>query len=347
MADETKDPREAVLFAACVNGDSEIPNILADLDAADPIRRMWPEVVEALERVGDRRMWRYAGGELVWRGMSSDGNEIEVESPLDILGDLLTRARAITPRSPPMTNEQVGAIRCTCEWSHPVDGRVQSDWPAELDPSCPVHSQDAESVEGDLPDIDGNGRDLIRNLFRRFGINDPGDAMDWLAEGLREHIVCPTRPDADPLDGALCETCPEGIDKDAVVEVNMCEDCYNSLVPDETPPHTEPGEGVEGEAAPYGGSWRAHAEASDGCLLMIRDELVRHLGEDALRRTPPMMYPEAIRQAIGEARAQHRRVGREEIERAFRDYADGTCTCVDTLADEIGMKITPEEGDDG
>jgi hypothetical protein len=48
MSDETKDPRESVLYAACVKYDSEIPSILARLDAADPIRAAWPELVEAL-----------------------------------------------------------------------------------------------------------------------------------------------------------------------------------------------------------------------------------------------------------------------------------------------------------
>ena len=55
MADETKDPREAVLEdwrweLGRREPDADHPSeVLADLDAADPIRQLWPEPVEALE----------------------------------------------------------------------------------------------------------------------------------------------------------------------------------------------------------------------------------------------------------------------------------------------------------
>jgi hypothetical protein len=57
MSDETRDPREAVLtearagFAAvpATHADSRI--ILARLDASDPVRKLLPELVEALEAI--------------------------------------------------------------------------------------------------------------------------------------------------------------------------------------------------------------------------------------------------------------------------------------------------------
>ena len=57
MADDPKDPREAVLEdwrweLGRREPDPDHPwEVLADLDAADPIRQLWPEVVEALEHM--------------------------------------------------------------------------------------------------------------------------------------------------------------------------------------------------------------------------------------------------------------------------------------------------------
>lgn len=36
------------------------------------------------------------------------------------------------------------------------------------------------------------------------------------------------------LTGAFCETCTTDVSKDSVVEVNMCDDCYQAYVPDTT-----------------------------------------------------------------------------------------------------------------
>ena len=52
MADEQRDPREAVLDEYTVFPGAA-PKLLARLDAADPLRAMLPEVVEALRRLLD------------------------------------------------------------------------------------------------------------------------------------------------------------------------------------------------------------------------------------------------------------------------------------------------------
>ena len=43
---------------------------------------------------------------------------------------------------------------------------------------------------------------------------------------------------------------------------------------------------------------RTNAEMADGCLDMVREVLEVVLGKEAMEGTPPMMYPEAIRQAL-------------------------------------------------
>lgn len=35
-----------------------------------------------------------------------------------------------------------GVVRCGCQWAHPANGEVLQEWPAEIDPHCPVHGVD-------------------------------------------------------------------------------------------------------------------------------------------------------------------------------------------------------------
>jgi hypothetical protein len=108
MSDETRDPREAVLAdwrweLRRVNPSPEPEaDILARLDAADPLRQIWPEVVEALEetvRRANSRL-REAKGEDYGHVHFCDHrvqHEATVRSLADTINDLLTRARATTP----------------------------------------------------------------------------------------------------------------------------------------------------------------------------------------------------------------------------------------------------------
>jgi uncharacterized coiled-coil protein SlyX len=52
---------------------------------ASHVQKLVGELRLAMLRVGDRKMWRTVNGELVWRGMAGDGNEIETEDPRDII----------------------------------------------------------------------------------------------------------------------------------------------------------------------------------------------------------------------------------------------------------------------
>ena len=54
-------------------------------------------------------------------------------------------------------------------------------------------------------------------------------------------------------------------------------------------------------------------EMANGCLAMIAEVLAVHLGEQAVERTPPMFYPEAIQSAIQKRQAW------QPIETAPRD----------------------------
>lgn len=49
------------------------------------------ELLKAARRVGDRTMWGIVNGDLAWRGESANGNLIETEHPLDILGDVIAK----------------------------------------------------------------------------------------------------------------------------------------------------------------------------------------------------------------------------------------------------------------
>ena len=42
-----------------------------------------------IERLADRRMWRYELGEIIWRGETADGNEIETADPIELLNEIL------------------------------------------------------------------------------------------------------------------------------------------------------------------------------------------------------------------------------------------------------------------
>lgn len=44
-----------------------------------------------IERLADRRMWRYEMGEIIWRGETPDGNEIETDNPVDLLNEILVQ----------------------------------------------------------------------------------------------------------------------------------------------------------------------------------------------------------------------------------------------------------------
>jgi hypothetical protein len=51
----------------------------------DQARDQVKTLLAACKRVGDRAMWRSLNGELVWRGETPDGNEIETQHPVSIL----------------------------------------------------------------------------------------------------------------------------------------------------------------------------------------------------------------------------------------------------------------------
>ena len=42
-----------------------------------------------IARLADRRMWRKPMGEIVWRGETPDGNEIETADPIELLNEIL------------------------------------------------------------------------------------------------------------------------------------------------------------------------------------------------------------------------------------------------------------------
>jgi len=44
-----------------------------------------------IERLADRRMWRYELGEILWRGETPDGNEIATEDPVELLNEILAQ----------------------------------------------------------------------------------------------------------------------------------------------------------------------------------------------------------------------------------------------------------------
>jgi hypothetical protein len=113
MPDETKDPREAVLERAirdaytCGAHSDDLsqrpfvprpPAVLARLDAADPLRQIWPEVVEALERAcgiietGNRRLMASDGPA---GGQPPDISLREWRTMYVTLSRALTRAREI------------------------------------------------------------------------------------------------------------------------------------------------------------------------------------------------------------------------------------------------------------
>jgi len=81
-----------------------IDNALRAAPPVEPLR-------EALERIGDPRMWRMVSGGLQWYGETPDGNEIETDHPLDIIRAALA-PRAEPPvlsddtPEPPMSSEQ-------------------------------------------------------------------------------------------------------------------------------------------------------------------------------------------------------------------------------------------------
>lgn len=50
------------------------------------------QLLEALKRIGDPRMWRKLNGELTWAGETPSGNEIETESPLAIAAAAIAAA---------------------------------------------------------------------------------------------------------------------------------------------------------------------------------------------------------------------------------------------------------------
>ena len=96
MASETKDPREAVLVERVPGGDrfprSEHIYLLRELDAADPLRAMLGNVVEALERIAEwtpemqaRAESHHAHAIAMWRGCVGDA------------ATLLTKLRTLTP----------------------------------------------------------------------------------------------------------------------------------------------------------------------------------------------------------------------------------------------------------
>lgn len=78
---------------------------------------------------------------------------------------------------------------------------------------------------------DKERREVARRAYR----NDPvfSMAVDMVARELVEH----RRAGADPVEGALCETCDVEDDldaNDATVKVAMCEECFDRLVPTES-----------------------------------------------------------------------------------------------------------------
>ena len=47
-----------------------------------------------IARLADRRMWRKPMGEIVWRGETPDGNEIETADPIELLNEILEQIDA-------------------------------------------------------------------------------------------------------------------------------------------------------------------------------------------------------------------------------------------------------------
>lgn len=56
-------------------------------------------------------------------------------------------ASAARPDSDPDDEETY----CTCVWSHPVDGSIDPDWPAETHPDCPVHADAVPTYRDTAP----------------------------------------------------------------------------------------------------------------------------------------------------------------------------------------------------
>ena len=56
-------------------------------------RELLEGAISDIERVRDVRMWRKLNGELAWRGVTPDGNEIETEHPHALLESALGQLR--------------------------------------------------------------------------------------------------------------------------------------------------------------------------------------------------------------------------------------------------------------
>jgi hypothetical protein len=67
-------------------------------------------------------------------------------------------------------------------------------------------------------------------------------------------------------------------------------------------------------------------EMADGCLDMIREVLTVFLGEDSMKGTPAMMYPEAIRSAMFKAQRGDFLTGEQKTERDAAEIARTTRT---------------------
>lgn len=73
---------------ACVEA-RDVLALLAEIERKDAALR---KADDALDRVGNRRMWRHINGELAWIG--DDGNVIETRDPVDILQRAKLKVRA-------------------------------------------------------------------------------------------------------------------------------------------------------------------------------------------------------------------------------------------------------------
>ncbi len=78
-----------------------------------------------------------------------------------------------------MDNEmEIG--QCQCEWVHPVDGSIDSQWPAELAPHCVVHAGESPATLVSLLKEAG-----ARKMPNIFGVKNPRGEW-WLLPLLEE-----------------------------------------------------------------------------------------------------------------------------------------------------------------
>lgn len=68
------------------NGFTGIPKTYSELWS---IAAKYERMEEALKAIGDPRMWRDTGCGLTWEGVTTDGNEVETNNPVEISKEAL------------------------------------------------------------------------------------------------------------------------------------------------------------------------------------------------------------------------------------------------------------------